>query len=82
MVGSDPTLSDLVGHPHLPLRRQEYISTVVAQELARQLNPLGGFMVPSREDENQLSSDFPDEVHLILDRRDCLDLACLAAETD
>lgn len=39
------------------------MSTTLIEELARQLNPLGGFPVPSREDENQLSSDFPDEVN-------------------
>ena len=41
---------------------QEFVSTTLAQELGRQMNPLGGFAVPSREDENQLSTDFPDEV--------------------
>ncbi|CAM9570502.1 unnamed protein product [Sphacelaria rigidula] len=40
---------------------QEFVSTTLAEQLERQLNPLGGFTVPSREDENQLSSDFPDE---------------------
>ncbi|CAM9728964.1 unnamed protein product, partial [Ectocarpus fasciculatus] len=40
---------------------QELVRTTVAEEVSRQMNPLGGFAVPSREDENQLSSDFPDE---------------------
>lgn len=41
---------------------QDYLSTTLAQELSRQLNPLGGFAVPSRDEENQLTTDFPDEV--------------------
>ncbi|CAN0573764.1 unnamed protein product, partial [Ectocarpus sp. 12 AP-2014] len=40
---------------------QEFVRTTVAAEVSRQMNPLGGFAVPSREDENHLSSDFPDE---------------------
>lgn len=47
---------------------QDYISTTLEEELAKQLNPLGGFAVPSRDDENHLSSDFPDEVQ-ICDKR-------------
>lgn len=45
---------------------QDFVETTLVQELGRQLNPLGGFAVPSREDENQLSSDFPDEVGFAL----------------
>ena len=41
---------------------QEFVSTTLVEELGKQLKPLGGFPVPSREEENQLSSDFPDEV--------------------
>ena len=40
----------------------EFVNTTLAEEVSRQMNPLGGFTVPSRADENQLSSDFPDEV--------------------
>eukprot|EP00752_Nemacystus_decipiens_P007482 g6684.t1 len=39
----------------------EFVNTTLAEEVSRQMNPLGGFTVPSRADENQLSSDFPDE---------------------
>lgn len=39
----------------------EFVSTTLVDELGKQLNPLGGYPVPSRENENQLS-EFPDEV--------------------
>lgn len=39
----------------------EFVSTTLVDELGKQLNPLGGYPVPSRDNENHLS-EFPDEV--------------------
>lgn len=45
----------------------EFVSTTLVDELGKQLNPLGGYSVPSRDNENQLS-DFPDEVGFLFSK--------------
>ncbi|CAM9269961.1 unnamed protein product, partial [Chrysoparadoxa australica] len=42
-------------------RWRDYAGSALADALKLQAMPLGGFPIPSREEENQLSTDFPDD---------------------
>ncbi|CAM9683837.1 unnamed protein product, partial [Discosporangium mesarthrocarpum] len=40
---------------------KEFISATVVVEVAKQSRPLGGFHIPSRDEENQLTTNFPED---------------------